>query len=374
MLHLSLESKYSLENDISGIPIIKQYYQPVIALYPTEPDPENARKFIETGKAKLKLYLKFEEKDGKKIKPDKLIFEMDNILMDDKHPFVSIDTHTIEKKKINDDIDIEITCKAEFATDKEIKVYAISLDASGNQTAKLQAGVLKMIAPAKKTMKDIVVVLVRTSSGEGNPKDLAIFKRNLKQALIKTNITRKAIKGGINADVKIDLSNPTNNLYSTDFNLKFSVDTASGKKNITSTSGIDNLLIRTLERDYPGQFDNHFKLFFLANTLNAVFDPNDTNTPPTPIGGTAGYSRLDENYHYGVMFSQHNEFTIAHECLHGLGLPHSFFGDSFVYQALKTDNIMDYSHLPIDKVTGLPSPRLDRIATWYWQWQIINNL
>ena len=97
-------------------------------------------------------------------------------------------------------------------------------------------------------------------------------------------------------------------------------------------------MIRTLERDYPGQFDNHFKLFFLDNTCDAVFDPADDSLKSS----TAGYSRFDENYHYGVMFCDHSEETIAHECLHGLGLPHSFFGESFLYQAQKTDNIMDF--------------------------------
>lgn len=175
--------EYSLKNDSAGSLVKSKYYRPVIALYPVEPDPAKRGKFIETGKAALKLYLEFEEKDGKKIKPDRLIFEMDNILMDDKHPLVSIDTHMIDKKHIKDkDVDIEITCKAEFAADKEIKVYAITLDAAGNQTAKLQADALKMIAPAKKTIKNIVIVRVTTPAGTGFPQKLNIFKRNLKQA------------------------------------------------------------------------------------------------------------------------------------------------------------------------------------------------
>lgn len=74
------------------------------------------------------------------------------------------------------------------------------------------------------------------------------------------------------------------------------------------------------------------------------------------------------------MFGNHSEFTIAHECLHGLGLPHSFFGDSFLYKALQTDNIMDYSHQDFDLVNGVSHKPIDRVATWYWQWQIINNL
>jgi hypothetical protein len=77
----------------------------------------------------------------------------------------------------------------------------------------------------------------------------------------------------------------------------------------------------------------------------------------------------------GIMFKNHDVTTIAHECLHGLGLPHSFFGDSFLYKALKTDNIMDYSHLQVDKLTGLVRPsneQLTRNSTWYWQWDILN--
>ena len=59
--------------------------------------------------------------------------------------------------------------------------------------------------------------------------------------------------------------------------------------------------------------------------------------------------------------------------MHGLGLEHSFYGDSFLYKAQKTDNIMDYSHLEKDIVTGAPSTFLDRVSTWYWQWKILND-
>ncbi|ELY2018407.1 hypothetical protein SL053_002331 [Flavobacterium psychrophilum] len=357
--------EYSIEKDNAGKPINKKYYKPFIALLPIEPDPNKAGNFIETGKAKLKLKLEFEKKDGKEAKPDMVIFEMDNILMDASHPLASIDKHTISKKEQKKEIDIEITCKAEFTSDKEIKVWAITQDAAGKQITKLQAGVLKMIAPAKKTIKNIVVVIVKTSAGVGVPKKLDIFKRNLKQALIKTNITTSALKAGINGEVKIDLSVPANNPFNLDFNSVCGI--ASGSKNITSNSRLDDLLTRTLERDYPGQFNNHFKLFFLANTCSEVLDSGGNQ-----ISATAGYSRHDSDY--GVMFTGHSDFTIAHECLHGLGLPHTFFGDSFLYKAQATDNIMDYSHQKADNVNGIDHKEIDRIATWYWQWKIINNL
>ncbi|OWP78789.1 hypothetical protein [Flavobacterium oreochromis] len=56
-------------------------------------------------------------------------------------------------------------------------------------------------------------------------------------------------------------------------------------------------------------------------------------------------------------------------------LPHSFFGNHYLYEALTTENIMDYSHSPTDLATNTVRPEEDlikRISTWYWQWNIIN--
>jgi hypothetical protein len=358
---------YSLEKDSTGNSIKKKYYKPVIALLPIEIDPNDPRKFIETGKAKLELYLEFEKKEGAVVKPNKIVFEMDGVLMDDKHPFVSIDKHTIEKANLNKKIDIEITCKTSFPSDKEVKVWAVTADDAGNEIAKLQAGVLKMIAPAKKTTKDIVVVLVKTGKSTVSRKDLDIFTRNLKQALIKTNVTTEFMLNGRLNKVQIDFSTDENNLYNTNFDTACNVDRSSSYFNIRNKNQLNHLLLKTLERDYSNKFDNHFKLFFLANSLDMVL-----NEIGEPKSYTAGYS--NRNTDFGVMFWGHDKYTIAHECLHGLGLPHSFSGDSFTYKALKTDNIMDYSHNPIDKITGLPNTPIDRIATWYWQWKIINGL
>ena len=365
--------KYSLGNDKSGNPVNKEYYKPVIALFATEPDPLNQGKFIETGKAKLDLYIEFEQQGKKEIRPSKLIFEMDGVLMDEKHPLVSIDKHTILENKLKNKIEIEITCKAEFAADKDIKVWAISIDSTGNQTAKLQAGVLKMIAPAKKRTKNIVVVLVKTSLGTGENKKIDTLKKNLKQALVKPNIVTEVSQNGILEEVTIDLTIASNNVYNTDFNTVFGVN-SNKYGNITKASRLEDTLLRTLSRDYPGQFDDHFKLFFFRNSYQMVLD----STTSEPISFTRGFSARNTNH--GLMFWGHDEDTIAHECLHGLGLPHSFWGEStpnntFCYQAQKTDNIMDYSHNKVDIATGVEhSKTIDRIATWYWQWKIINNL
>jgi hypothetical protein len=259
------EFTYSLANDSSGNPVNKKYYKPILALFPRVPDPANPRRVIEPGEAELELYLEFQEINGKVVKPDKIIFEMDNVLMDANHPLVHIDKHTLLQKDLSKKINIKITCTASFSTDKEIKVGAVTLDETGQVRTKLSAGVLRMIAPDKRTTKEVVIVTVYTSAGEGSKKDLDILKKNLKQALITTNITEQAANAtGVVGKVLIDVSNPTNNHLNINFNTEFRVT----RNNILNKSGgahalnLQNYLTLELERAYPGQFTHHFKLFF----------------------------------------------------------------------------------------------------------------
>jgi hypothetical protein len=82
------------------------------------------------------------------------------------------------------------------------------------------------------------------------------------------------------------------------------------------------------------------------------------------------------------MFQKHSEDTIGHECLHGLGLPHSFYSKAkFTYKAMQTDNVMDYSHWVKDPVETqkdadgniITRTPIDRFTLWQWQWQIVND-
>ena len=69
-------------------------------------------------------------------------------------------------------------------------------------------------------------------------------------------------------------------------------------------------------------------------------------------------------------FQLPNVATASHEALHSLGLAHSFAAveaqsqAQFTYQPLKTDNLMDYSHLAV--------PQINRISLWDWQTLIAN--
>jgi hypothetical protein len=116
-------------------------------------------------------------------------------------------------------------------------------------------------------------------------------------------------------------------------------------------------------------------LYFLDNYCD-----KKTNANGEPIGYTAGYS-VNGSLH-GAMFQKHTEETIGHECLHGLGLPHTFNSKAkFTYKAMQTDNIMDYSHLTQDPVETrrdadgniITRKAIDRFTLWHWQWKIVND-
>jgi hypothetical protein len=93
----------------------------------------------------------------------------------------------------------------------------------------------------------------------------------------------------------------------------------------------------------------------------------DTNAIlPPGLGLLGGFSNgnntdtitfLNENY-------AEDTDTVSHEVLHSLGLGHTFDNrQRFVFEAKKTDNIMDYTHLDHLSVKVKPS-------IYYWQWLI----
>lgn len=365
----NLYGNYSYSLD--GNPVRKRYYRPFITLFPRTPDPANPKKFLEKGEAELQLYLEFQKVDGKEVKPDRVIFEVDGHLADNSHALVSISKSTIDKKDLSKKIEIVVTCNASFDVDKDINVFTVMLDESGKEKSRQSAGVLRIIAPAKQLQKNIVIVRVRTSAGNGKYAGIKEFKRNLRQALIIPNIVEKTrnTRGSLE-DITLDVRKSVDNYNSIDFNTEFGVTGKNLVNEDGNTISLQNYLKAELEIKYPSQFTNHFKLFFLDN-LNDYYEEKDAEGNVIKSGSTLGYS--NRNTDFGIMFGNHDDSTIGHECLHGLGLPHTFFGNDYIYKALNTDNVMDYSHLSKDKVTGAPSTVLDRVSTWYWQWKKVNS-
>ncbi|QNK62210.1 hypothetical protein H7F33_16945 [Pedobacter sp. PAMC26386] len=358
---------YSIKKDSSGKPVVLPYYFPRLALFAQKIDGAT-KKIVESGTAELVLQVEFEKVAGKEVKPIRLQFEMDGQLMDDKHPLVSVDPAKIETKNIGSKVNIKITCKNDFAEDKEVKIWAITLDKDGKEEHEL-AGMLKMIAPLNKVVKDVVIVVVKTSAGLGNSKGQNELIRNLKQGLINVNLVSTS---NSREAIIIDVTRKENNYQSIDFNIQYGVVGSDIIKSegITRGAPLLDFLDGQLNKTHPGKYTDHFKLYFLKNTCNKKEEKDDTGTV-TGVSSTLGFYNL--NTKHGIMFLDHTPSTIGHECLHGLGLNHTFCDDLFTYKAMQTDNIMDYSHLALDKITKATRTPIGRISSNYWQWKIINE-
>ncbi|WP_407475508.1 zinc metalloprotease [Elizabethkingia anophelis] len=336
------------------------YHGSYIALFP---------KTANYGKSEADIDMKISFLEEKK--PNYLVFKVNGQTLKGDDEFIGIQQVKNEKSKNqepavqNDIIKIEnpkeketikISCKTadKFTTNKKIEVYAVQVKEDKTETETL-AGCITMIAPVIRNI-NVAIVGVKTKSAEGDPgiptqNWLEFFKKSLGQALIKVNVV---IKNTNNAEIMIDISNTPN--FSTTFGVTDGI--------ITKTGGLKRLLDEKFAENYPSLSDNHYKLFFLDVGCG---EPGEEG------GKTLGFSHYGSTS--GVMFVGHNAATIAHECLHAMGLPHSFFhrSTSYVYKALETNNIMDYSHWGADPITGSSRSPKDRYYTWLWQWRIVWN-
>ena len=211
------------------------------------------------------------------------------------------------------------------------------------------------MAPIIKTL-DVAVVSVKVDQLGGNPTPNweGLFKMILGQALIKVGGNK----------IQINLSDIDG------FRAKFNISNGV----IGKTDGLDTDLNRLFNKDYHNLYGKYLLLYFL-----------DVHGPATIQGSIAGYAPI--NLGRTVLFNGHTKETITHETLHALSLPHSFFYreglmyldnntakymDSYVYEAMATDNLMDYSHFPVD-LSGNRRTPIDRIQIWMWQWKIIRS-
>lgn len=341
-----LKDQYSVFNfnwNNKGNQELVCYYGAYITLFPKT-------EYYGKSEAELELNISFLDKNEK---PDSLIFKVDNVILDAENKWIGIDRLKIENPSEKETIKISCKSKIDFNTNKRIEVYAIK-----NKIETL-AGCITMIAPKLKTL-NIVTIGVKTiitKTGDtpfyGSPvKDwFPLFKKALGQALIKVNIIDKKEKDPI----RIDISDTPN------FKTLFQVDE---QGTLYKTESFAYTMYQKFKSDYPEYAEDYFKLYFVDVDCKEKGEETETST--------SGYSEIDSNW--GVMFNNHKDITIAHECLHALGLPHTFFhrNGSFVYKAMETNNLMDYSHLPTDPASNSTRTPKERYYTWYWQWKIVN--
>lgn len=330
----------------------KTYYASIIGLFP-----ENEK--YGPYEAILNMHIEFLTDE----KPEYLIFKVDGMEITDQHPIIGLSRYKIENPSELEAITIK--CKARsgkngvielfYNTTKAIQVYSVK-----NKTENL-AGVIKFINTTAVQKKKIVIIKVQTAEGcIGRPTDnyLVKFEKYLNQCLLKPEIISTRDNGN---EITLILN------YE-DFitKCKANMNQATKEWKIFSTGYLDGMLAEAMEDQYSEYMnDEYFRLYFLD--VNSISDSVTEK----------GYSK--SNQMYGVMFKSHDTETIGHECMHGLGLSHTFyFKAQFTFKAQKTQNIMDYSGMknnPMEVYNNKPNAYIpkEEYYLWYWQWKNVNR-
>lgn len=278
----------------------------------------------------------------------------------ENNKFIGIDQTKISKLKKNNKI--SITCKTAkgFDNDKWIVALVAIKQKDGSYKVSL-AGGLKLLKPEVKELDVLVIhtkLGTRKSDDFGEPKRkwLEPFKNYMGQALIKVNIIKTDNKG---EPIEINLSQ--NEESKKMYRLR-------GSNLLEEKKGFSNHMSRVFYAEYPelNKKPNTLKLFFLdvEKYENVIIqgEPNRKDTRGTAFG----------NY-LVRLFSKHEIETIVHESFHALGLAHSFKYEPthYVFKAMETDNIMDYSDWDKYPCSGKPHTPIKAYTTWQWQWRIV---
>ncbi|MGH1517693.1 phage baseplate assembly protein V [Chryseobacterium sp. JK1] len=279
-----------------------------------------------------------------KKKPEKLTLEYENKFFNITHaPFpLTIGKHELE---------MNIACLKEFATDQPIKVIATYKDSQGKEELSL-AGKLKVAKNKNRYKAKIVFIQVTTDIGNGRMNRAPIgreseLKKYLNQALINPYFEKS-----LNLDLSSDVDSITQKTHNrkTDFNNTL-VLSSGIKKRIENgwSDDIYKFLNDELYKKYDKvkNYRSHYKIYFINESA----------------GGLYGIGRsVNKDLRTILVYSKgFSDSTIAHETLHSLGLYHSFDnGGEFTLEQNITDNIMDYS--------DIATPAIPVISTYHWQW------
>lgn len=254
------------------------------------------------------------------------------------------------------DVTLRITCSEEHSDDLELVIRSYKREAPENEAEGVISGKLKMWAngPAKRKKKKVVFVQVLTPEIVPSEGERSYDPSNEKVRV--NNYTRQAL-----IELDNDSEVVTLDLIEEDDFGQFILNEKVVNRSTDDNSTLDAYLKTKLSVEKDGQFDtDFFKAFYFGEGgLSGVSG-----------GGLSGYSRLGADF--VVVFSSANHQTASHEILHSFNLPHSFTNIEssahalFTYEALKTENLLDYSH----QVTGHKN---DRRSLWYWQWVKANG-
>ncbi|MBO9620775.1 MAG: hypothetical protein J7539_17260 [Niabella sp.] len=263
----------------------------------------------------------------------------------------SIDQIPVRKGKYTLNNYLEITCVESFTTTQIIEVLADGIP----------CGWLKIVANDPRFYNHIPVVIIPVISIVGAVPKMgnivndgeAFFKQGLKQAYAFPYPLQKGI---------VKRSQPLN-LIKTKFDSLYCNNT---NEIIRGDLDMLDFLDSQLQQQFPDQYTNFYKLYFLPNSYPTYKNGNRLIVQ--------GFSDL-KTFH-GVYFQGHDRSTVTHETLHAIGLPHTFDGSQnakFSYKAQQTDNIMDYCHWSTDGYGHTRTPVLGK-SLFGWQMKTVNNV
>ena len=334
----------------------EDYYCSWVSLYPSQVKNSRTQKLepsnFKNTKALLSLNIEVDEE------PDALKFKANKFFSISP---MEITTKSKGKHSLKDFVTIE--CLEEFTTDQMIEVIATKKNAAGVEVSEV-AGRLKVWAnhkPRRKKAKIVLIEVIAPIISTGNPgsslgqKDL--FERYLKQALIETEVQTEVL------DISSDPKFQPGGSYVIDGQIAAYYFPSSLAPSGFHT--LENYLYDKLKAQLKAanpadenKYDSYYKAFYLGEGGGYV---DATGI----VMGLNGYAQ-GRNV---VLFPSKNDQTAAHEFLHSFNLPHSFTNleadaDAlYTYEAIKTENLLDYSH-------RIPQVRY---SLWKWQWEKANN-
>ncbi|MFC3161055.1 hypothetical protein SAMN05443633_101131 [Chryseobacterium arachidis] len=273
---------------------------------------------IEIQEKPKKLTLEFKEKDAEK--------------------YLSLNLKEIgdvKKGKYSKYNYLKITCKEAFSKEQILYVKADDEICGALRIHPNDTAVVKKI--------NVVIVKVKTDAngspviGKPATGGKAFFSQCMSQALVSVSMTEEIL-------------DCTGNFLFNKFKSNFCTSVG-GVFTVTKSNGLREYLEDKVKSQFGNKYDNHYRLYFIGES-----------------GNWNGFAY--GNSKFGVYFKTHNKATIAHETMHAMNLPHTFASISqgtmpakYTYQAKKTNNIMDYSHLA----------GIERFCSYYWHWKILNS-
>jgi hypothetical protein len=268
--------------------------------------------------------------------PEKLTFEFKNKKASEYYNLNIKEIGDIKKGEYDKQDYLKITCIKECPV-----MQTLYVKADGEIF-----GALKIHPNTPKFQKkiDVVFIKVKTNAnkyeatGEPVSGGTDFFIQNFNQALVIPNLIIESIE--------LDC---TGNASENEFKRRFCTygilrDKTKGYR-VTKGTGLREYLEKKLKDQFGDKYDGYYTMFFIGE--EAAWN---------------GFSYF--NSRFGVYFKGHNKATAAHETMHAMNLPHTFDGikGKYTYEAKKTNNLMDYSHLD----------SIERFCLFLWQWKILN--